>query len=200
MAADPTVELSDEPASWPVVETHVRHQGDWVVSLREDMVQRPGHPERTFGRLVLEHPGAVIVLALDDDERVCCLRQFRHASQGRMVELPAGIRDHADEDPALTAARELREEAELQAEHWQLLATSWPSAGITTERHLVYLATGLTHAERGSFELQAEEADLEVFWTPFEELLDAVLAGRVQEGPLMIAVLTYDALRRRGRL
>ncbi len=199
-STDPTGGLADEPASWPVLESFQRYQGSWVVSLREDVVHRPGHPEPTFDRLVLEHPGAVIVLAIDEQDRVCCLRQYRHSSQGRMVELPAGIRDHAGEDPVLTAARELREEAELQAEHWQLLATSWPSAGITTERHLAYLATGLSHADRGSFELQAEEADLEVFWTPFEELLDAVLDGRVQEGPLMIAVLAYDALKRRHRL
>jgi 8-oxo-dGTP pyrophosphatase MutT (NUDIX family) len=193
-------ELADEPGSWPVVDTKRHYDGDWVVSLREDFVHRPGHPEETFGRLVLEHPGAVVVLALDEEERVCCLRQYRHSSQGRMVELPAGIRDDGDEDPQLTAARELREEVELQAEHWRLLATSWPSAGITAEKHLVYLATGLSHADRGDFELRAEEAELEVFWTPFEDLLDAVLNGQVQEGPLMIAVLAYDALKRRDRL
>jgi 8-oxo-dGTP pyrophosphatase MutT (NUDIX family) len=192
--------LADEPASWPVVETRDLHRDEWVVSLREDMVQRPGHPEESFRRLVLEHPGAVVVLAVDEDERVCCLRQYRHSSQGVMVELPAGIRDEGDEDPQLTAARELREEAELQAEHWRLLATSWPSAGITAERHLAYLATGLSHADRGDFELRAEEAEMEVFWTPFEDLLEAVLDGRVQEGPLMIPVLAYDALKRRQRL
>ena len=183
-----------------MLETRRHYDGDWVVSLREDVVARPGHPEETFGRLVLEHPGAVVVLAVDDDERVCCLRQYRHSSQGLMVELPAGIRDEGDEDPQLTAARELREEVELQAEHWRLLATSWPSAGITAEKHLVYLATGLSHADRGDFELRAEEAELEVFWAPFEDLLEAVLDGRVQEGPLMIAVLAYDALKRRDRL
>jgi ADP-ribose pyrophosphatase len=192
--------LSDEPGSWPVVETRRRYDGDWVVSLREDFVHRPDHPDETFGRLVLEHPGAVVVLALDGQERVCCLRQYRHSSGGVMIELPAGIRDADGEDPQVTAARELREEVELQAEHWRLLATSWPSAGITSERHLVYLATGLSRADRGDFELRAEEAELEVFWAPFDDLLEAVLDGRVQEGPLMIAVLTYDALKRRDRL
>ena len=192
--------LADEAAAWPVVGSRDLHRDKWVVALREDQVQRPDHPEETFRRLVLEHPGAVVVLAVDDQEQVCCLRQYRHSSQSVMIELPAGIRDEGDEDPELTAARELREEVELQAEHWRLLATSWPSAGITSERHLVYLATGLSHADRGDFELRAEEAEIEVFWTPFEDLLEAVLDGRVQEGPLMIAVLAYDALKRRGRL
>ena len=192
--------LADEAGSWPVVDSRELHSDSWVVSLREDVVQRPGHPEEEFRRVVLEHPGAVVVLALDDEERVCCLRQYRHAGQGTMVELPAGIRDDDGEDPLVTAARELREEAELQAEHWRLLATSLPSAGISAEQHLLYLATGLSHADRGDFELRAEEADMEVFWTPFEDLCDAVLDGRVREGPLMIAVLAYDALKRRHRL
>ena len=193
-------ELIDRPRSWPVVETRDLHRDEWVVALREDLVTRPEHPDDSFRRLVLEHPGAVIVLALDDEERVCCLRQYRHASQGVMIELPAGIRDEGDEDPQVTAARELQEEAELRAEHWQLLTTSWPSAGISSERHLAYLATGLSPAPRGDFEMHAEEAEIEVFWCPFEDLLDATLDGRVQEGPLMIAVLAYDARRRRDRL
>ncbi|MBV9831214.1 MAG: NUDIX hydrolase [Marmoricola sp.] len=193
-------EPADRPGPWPVVGTRRHYDGDWVVGLREDDVHRPGHPDEVFGRLVLEHPGAVVVLAVDDEERVCCLRQYRHASQGLMVELPAGIRDEEGEDPVDTAARELLEEAELRAEEWRLLAHAWPSAGITSERHLVYLARGLSRADRGDFEPHAEEAEIEVFWTPVDDLLEAVLDGRVQEGPLMIAALTYDALRRRGRL
>ena len=69
------------------------HRDNWVVALREDTVQRPDHPDETFGRLVLEHPGAVIVLAVDDEERVCCIRQYRHAGGAVFVELPAGICD-----------------------------------------------------------------------------------------------------------
>ena len=71
----------------------------------------------------------------------------------------------------------------------------YPSAGITTELHHLYLARGLSHADRGDFELHAEEAELEQLWVPFEELLDAVLDGRVREGPLAAAVLAYDVLR-----
>jgi 8-oxo-dGTP pyrophosphatase MutT (NUDIX family) len=193
-------ELADDHLSWPVLGTRDLHRDSWVVALREDTVQRPGHPEETFGRLVVEHPGAVIVLALDEHERVCCLRQYRHAGGGVFVELPAGLCDQAGEDPQVTAARELQEEAELKAEHWRHLVTLYPSAGLTDELHHLYLATGLTHSDRGDFELHAEEAEMEQVWVPVDELLEAVLDGRVRESPLAAAVLTYDALKRRGRL
>lgn len=193
-------ELSDQPLSWPVQGTRDLHRDDWLVALREDIVQRPGRPEDTFGRLVVEHPGAVIVLALDDEERACCLRQYRHAAGGVFIELPAGLCDKDGEDPQVTAARELQEEVELRAEHWRHLVTLYPSAGLTDELHHIYLATGLSDASRGDFELRAEEAEMEKIWVPVEELLEAVLDGRVREGPLAAAVLAHDVLKRRGRL
>ena len=193
-------EVADQPMSWPVVSTRDLHRDSWVVALREDSVQRPGHPEETFRRLVVEHPGAVIVLAVDDEERVCCIRQYRHAAQGLLIELPAGICDAEGEDPRLTAERELQEEVELQAEHWRLLMTLNPSAGITTELHRIYLARGLSRSDRGDFELHAEEAELEKLWIPVDDLVDAVLDGRIQESPMAAAVLAYDVLRRRGEL
>lgn len=193
-------ELADEPLGWPVLGSRDLHRDSWVVALREDTVQRPGHPDETFGRLVVEHPGAVVVLALDESERVCCLRQYRHAGQAVFIELPAGLRDQDGEDPQVTAARELQEEAELHAQHWRHLATLYPSAGITDELHHLYLATGLSHSGRGDFVPHAEEAEMEQVWVPVDDLIEAVLDGRVREAPLAAAVLTYDALRQRGRL
>jgi ADP-ribose pyrophosphatase len=193
------VELADTPLTWPVLRSRDIHRDAWVVGLREDVVQRPGHPE-TLHRLVLEHPGAVVVLAVDEQRRVCCLRQYRHAGGGDFVELPAGLLDKDGEDPQVTAARELREEAQLQAEEWHHLLTLNPSAGITTELQHIYLARGLSHADRGDFELRGEEAEMEQFWAPVDELLEAVLVGQVREGPLAAAVLAFDALERRGRL
>jgi 8-oxo-dGTP pyrophosphatase MutT (NUDIX family) len=193
-------ELADERLTWPVLDSRDLHRDSWVVALREDTVQRPGHPEETFGRLVVEHPGAVVVLALDEHERACCLRQYRHAAGGVFVELPAGLCDKDGEDPQVTAERELQEEAELHAAHWRHLVTLFPSAGLTDEVHHLYLATGLSHSSRGDFALHAEEAEMEQVWVPVEDLLDAVLDGRVREGPLASAVLSYDALKRRGRL
>ncbi|GAB3993530.1 NUDIX hydrolase [Nocardioides marmoraquaticus] len=171
-----------------------------VFGLRRDTVHRPDHPDDTHARLVVEHPGAVVVLAVDDQERVCCLRQYRHAGQGWFVELPAGLKDAAGEDPRDTAARELREEAELQASDWRLLLDLVPSAGILEERQQVFLARGLSPVSRGDFELHGEEAEMELFWTPVDELVGAALAGRISESPLVAAVLAYTHLRREGRL
>ena len=171
-----------------------------MVALREDVVARPGHPEDRFRRIVVEHPGAVMVLAVDDDERVLCLRQYRHAGQHDYIEIPAGLRDAEDEDPLETARRELREEAELQATDWRPMLSTFPSAGLTQEVHEIYLARGLSHADRGDFELLGEEAEMVTLWVPMAELLDAVIEGRVRQGPLAQAVLAYDVLRRRGAL
>ncbi|KRF32460.1 NUDIX domain-containing protein [Nocardioides sp. Soil805] len=192
--------LADRPAEWPVHESRDLHRDDWIVALREDVVARPGHPEDRFRRISLEHPGAVVVLAVDDEERVLCLRQYRHTNRQDFIELPAGLRDAGDEPPVETAKRELREEAELAATSWQRLLSTYASAGITEEVHEIFLARGLSAASRGDFEMHAEEAEMEVLWVPMPELLDAVLDGRVRQGPLVQAVLAYDVLQRRGGL
>lgn len=193
--------LADAPGEWPVVATADLHRDDWVVALRRDRIHAPGHPEPTFGRLVVEHPGAVLVLAIDADERVCLVRQYRHPGAGVFVELPAGICDVPGEDPVETGRRELREEASLEADEWQPLLTSYPSVGISTEVHHLYLARGLRAAAPvDGFTPAHEEAHLEVVWAPYDDLLDAVLEGRVREAPLALAVLAYQALRARGEL
>ena len=192
--------LADRPARWPVVSTRDLHRDDWVMALREDVITRPDHPDEHFTRISLEHPGAVIVLAVDEDENVVCLRQYRHTSGHEFVELVAGLRDAGDEPSVETAKRELQEEAELAAASWRLLLSTFPSAGITDEVHEIFLARDLSPASRGDFAMRHEEAEMEVFRVPMTELLDAVLEGRVREGPLAQAVLAYAVHRSRGTL
>ena len=196
-----TSELGDLPGSWPVTASRDLYRGDWLMALRADEVRRPGaQDEEPFERWVLEHPGAVVVLAVDDQERVCCLRHYRHPTGGRMLELPAGLRDATGEDPLETARRELREEAELEAGEWRRLFDLYPSAGITSERQLCYLARDLRPAGRGDFALAHEEADMERLWVHVDDLVDAVLSGRVSESPIAACVLAYVVLRQRGEL
>ncbi|WP_231123760.1 NUDIX hydrolase [Nocardioides sambongensis] len=94
--ADPASEtFADRPESWPVLGSEDLHRDSWVVALRSDLMTRPNADgEAPFRRLVLEHPGAAVVLAIDEEDRVLCLAQYRHPAQHRLVELPAGVCDH----------------------------------------------------------------------------------------------------------
>lgn len=189
----------DLPESWPVVATRDIHRDAWVVAVRADDITLPSGGE-PFERLVVEHPGAALVLAVDDDERALVLTQYRHAVQQRVVQLPAGLIDGHDEDPLDVAKRELREETEYAATDWRPLASYLVSPGITNERYFVYLARGLSRASRGDFELAHEELDMATAWVPVEDLIAGVFDGRLSDGGLTTAVLAYDARKRRGDL
>src|SRR3954447_9542487 len=103
--------VQDVKETWAGQSRHDPYRSELPFALRADAVRRPGHPaEEPFTRVVLEHPGAVVVLAVDDAERVLCLRQYRHAVGQRLIELPAGLLDVADEAPQAAAERELVEE------------------------------------------------------------------------------------------
>ncbi len=192
MPATPDDLLRDVPESWPVLDSTDLHRDHWVVALRADRVRAPdGSVAR---RLTLEHPGAAVVLAVDAEERVFVLHQYRHPVGRRFVEIPAGLCDgEPGEDPLAVARRELREEAQLQATDWTHLASSYASPGISEEIHHLYLARGLSPADRGDFELHAEEADMTTRWVPFTDLYDAVLSGRVADGPVIQCVLLARA-------
>ncbi|HNM96381.1 MAG TPA: NUDIX hydrolase [Marmoricola sp.] len=180
----------DTPESWEVVSSADLFRDDWVMALRADVVRRGGHD---FTRLVFEHPGAAVVLAVDDQERAAVITQYRHPGQRRFVELPAGLLDVPGEDPLLTAQRELQEEVGLQADHWEHLISTYASPGIMTEQHVVYLATGLNPIHRGDFVAEHEEAELEMHWVPVVDLVEGVLNGRLTNGGLVVAVLAYAA-------
>ena len=200
MSPEPVGEqLSDTDQSWPLITSTYVYETGWVVKFREDTITVPGEPEHEFTRLVVEDPGAVVVLAIDAEEKVVILHQYRHAVQKRMVQLPAGKLDKPGEDPLVAAQRELREETGLAAEHWTHLLTTYASPGITSETHALYLARGLREVPR-DFEVQHEEADMTMERVPYADLLDAVLDGRAADAPLAAALLATEALRARGEL
>ena len=184
-------EAGDAPEEWPVESSEDLYRSGLPFALRADKVRHPESPdEEPFTRVVLEHPGAVVVLAVDDDERVLCLRQYRHPARMRMLELPAGLLDVAGEEPRAAAERELLEEAGLEAREWTALASTYSSPGISSELIHYFLARGLAEADRGDFEAAHEEADMETVWVPYAELLAACLDGRVHDAPVLVAVLT----------
>lgn len=184
--------LRDVEERWPVESTEVLHDDAWVVRVRADRVRTP--QGGTARRVAIEHPGAAVVLAADDQERVLCLWQYRHAAGARFVEIPAGLLDGEPDESALEVARrELREEAQLEAAEWTPLTRLSPSPGVTDEVQHLFLARGLRHADRGDFELAHEEADMTVAWVPFADLHAAVLAGEVRDSPVVAAVLLAAA-------
>jgi 8-oxo-dGTP pyrophosphatase MutT (NUDIX family) len=147
-----------------------------VMALRVDEVVMPGGGIAI--REVIEHPGAVAVAAIDEDERVVLVHQYRHPLRRRMWELPAGLLDVHGEDPVVTARRELAEEAGLAATDWAVLVDVASSPGFTDESARVYLAHGLSAVDRLA-ETGDEEADLEVHRVPLADAVRRVLAGEI---------------------
>lgn len=147
----------------------------------------------------LDHTGAVAVLALDDQERVVVVQQYRHPVGAFEWELPAGLLDVDGEPPQLTAVRELREEADLVAGEWYHLLDHYASAGASSESVRVYLARDLrTVPDDDLHERDGEELGMPVRRVPLDDLVRAVLAGEVHNGTLMVSVLAAVRLREEG--
>jgi ADP-ribose pyrophosphatase len=163
-----------------------------VMAVRADTVRMPGGGEAT--REIVEHPGAVAVAALDEQDRVMMILQYRHAVRRRLWELPAGLLDHAGEDPLAAAARELGEEVGLAAERWSVLVDAVPSPGFSEEAIRVFLATGLREVERPDLG-DDEEADLELRWIPLAEAVAMALRGEIVNAAAVAGVLALQAVR-----
>ena len=147
----------------------------------------------------VDHTGAVAVLALDDADRVVLVQQYRHPVAAFEWELPAGLLDVDGEPAHLTAARELREEADLVAGEWHVLLDHYSSPGGSSEALRVFLARDLRevpHHER--HEREGEELGMPVRRVPLDDLVEVVLAGDVHNVTLMVAVLAACRLRERG--
>jgi 8-oxo-dGTP pyrophosphatase MutT (NUDIX family) len=132
---------------------------------------------------ILRHPGGAAIVALDVQNRVCLLHQFRHAAGGWLWELPAGKLE-TDEGPQTTAARELEEEAGLQADRWDTLGEIIVSPGFCDEIIHLYLARNLT-----TVPAQPEDDELfEVHWIPFDQALQQVYDGTLSDAKTMLGL------------
>ncbi|MGI9825317.1 NUDIX domain-containing protein [Agromyces sp. Marseille-Q5079] len=185
--------LADEPVSVPVSASELAFAGR-VWDIRRDTFDLGDGP---IVRDYMDHPGAVAVLALDDDDRAFLIRQYRHPVRTRGWEIPAGLLDVPGEDPLEAAKRELAEEGDLAASEWSVLADFFTSPGGSDEALRVYLARGLT-ATAEAFAREDEEAHIEMRWVPLDDCVDAVLARRVQNPSLVIAILAAQVSRSRG--
>ncbi|AGF72389.1 NUDIX domain-containing protein [Corynebacterium halotolerans] len=157
-----------------------------ILALRRDTLAMPG--DVTATREVVEHFGAVAVVALDDDGRIALVRQYRHSAQDRLWELPAGILDMVGEDELATAERELQEEAGLAAGDWSVLADLITSPGFCDESVRVYLARDLRPVERP--EAEHEEADMTMEWVDLDEAKARVFRGEVVNAIAISGIMT----------
>ena len=151
----------------------------------------------TIVRDLLDHPGAVAVLAVNERDEVLLVHQYRHPVGATMWELPAGLLDVEGEDPLVGAQRELAEETDTVAATWGVLCDISTSGGGSSEILRIYLATDVSEASE-TFARTDEEADMEVRWVPRAEVVESVLAGRLHNATMLTAVLAYEAMIARG--
>jgi ADP-ribose pyrophosphatase len=147
-----------------VVDSRAVYAGK-VVSLRVDEITLPHGG--TALREVVDHPGAVVIVALDEEDQIYLVRQYRHPIRRHLLELPAGALE-PDEKPLAAAMRELREEVGVEAAEWTFLGCFFSSPGFANERLHAFLARGLS---RVPSEPDIDE-DIFVVRYPWAQLLD----------------------------
>ncbi|MEV8536802.1 NUDIX hydrolase [Streptomyces sp. NPDC051211] len=184
------MEIKDTAENWEVVSTERPFQGK-KTAVDSDVVRMPDGS--TARRDYQVHPGSVCVLALDAEDRVLVLRQYRHPVRHKLWELPAGLLDVPGENPLRAAQRELYEEAHVKAGDWRVLADFFPSPGGSDEAVRIFLARDLADAEGERFEVSEEEADMELARVPLAELVRGVLAGEIGNAGLVTGVLALSA-------
>jgi 8-oxo-dGTP pyrophosphatase MutT (NUDIX family) len=190
-------ELLDAPEAWPVTSTAVLASGQ-VAQFVQDQITTPDG--ELIAREYIQHPGAVGVIALDDELRIALVRQYRHPVRHRLIEPPAGLLDVAGEDYLLTAQRELAEEVGLAATSWRVLVDLFTTPGMVGEALRIYLARDLGQAAApDGFSRHGEEAHMDTVWASLADVVDAILDGRLHNPTVVAGALAaWTALQRDG--
>lgn len=143
---------------------------------------------KTAKRELVRHRGGVCIAAVNDDNEIVMVRQFRKAYEKELLEVPAGKLEKG-EDPQEAAFRELEEETGLSAKELTLLKTMYPSPGYTDEKIYIYKAEGFTEGELNP----DEDEFVEVEWHPMDEALKMVKNGQINDAKTIIAILLVAA-------
>jgi len=184
---------ADSPQTWDVARTTDRYSSLFL-SVRTDVIVDPNGGQHE--RVIVQPRGAVAVLALDEDDRVLLVEQYRHPVGARLLELPAGILDVAGESALAAAQRELAEEGDVLAAVWEDFLGLYSTPGYSTERWSLFRATDLSAVPPGErVARHAEEADLEQWWMPLDEAVQAILDGRISNALAIVAIMS-EVVRR----
>lgn len=167
------------------------HLGEDLVHQGQVVAMYIGHFEGPDGapleRDIVRHPGAVSVVAIDAEQRVFLVRQYRAPIDADLWEIPAGKKDVSGEDPVVCAARELREEVGMVADTMEHLIDLHHSPGFCDELQNIFLATGLTDVGREVH--GAEEAHMLVERVPLVDAVGYALDGTITDGKSIIGIL-----------
>lgn len=185
--------LADTPAPRPVSARGRVHHGMVFDIVRDTIEFAPGVQ---FDREYMRHPGAVAVLAVDEQDRVLLIRQYRHPVGHELWEIPAGLLDMAGEAPHRGALRELAEETGHSAASLSTLVDLRPSPGGSDEVIRIYLATGTAPlGAEDDFVRTDEEAEIELRWVPLADAVAAILDGDLTNATTIAGVLALQAHR-----
>lgn len=182
--------ITDVPEEWQVTASATPFQGNKTGVRTDDVVMPDGSVAR---RDYQTHPGSVAILALDEQDRVLVLSQYRHPVREKLWEIPAGLLDVPGENPLHAARRELYEEAHVKAEDWRVLVDVYTTPGGSSEAVRIFLARQLSEAEGERFEVSEEEADMELARVSLEELVRGSLAGELHNNCLVVGALALSA-------
>lgn len=187
--------LADEQEArpWPVAETERPYESPYITLDLDTIVGTDGSEHQ---RAILRPHDAIGVLAIDAEDRVLLVQQYRHSTGRRILEIPAGILDVDGEEPLAAAQRELAEEADLQAETWTQILELVVTPGYSTEQWTIFRATGLAPIpKKRRTSREAEEADMQQWWMPFDEAVAAIRGGRISDTQTAVALLAEAAGR-----
>jgi len=180
----------DEPRSMPLLTTSLVYEGA-IWNVVRDTFDYNGE---VLSRDYIDHTGAVAIVALNDDDEVMMIRQYRHAIRTTNWEIPAGLLDIAGEDPLECGKRELLEEADLVAKNWEFLTTLNTTPGGSNEFIHIYIATGLEKIEH-DYVRSGEEADLEMRFVPLATAVEAAISGKIKNQIAVTALLAAYVAR-----